>query len=334
MPAGGPVLGGDRAWPTRTSGSPAPPRRCRRPPAHGVGGGVPPGRARPNRRPRNQSANDTTGLKWAPETGPNIKMITNSPSAVAAAFSSSSSPRRRATAAAAAIPEPITTAARNALPRNSASSRRRSGAGCTGHAPILTRKISSVKIESMNIERTLELARRAAVHAALADPRGCRSPTRCWQRRVPVRAGAPSGVPSNLLAHHLHVLEQAGVITRRRSEGDRRRTYLRLIPGALPAGRRRREPAGTARVLFVCTANSARSTWPPRCGAGPAPSRRHRPEPTPAAHRPARPPPPRATASRCRTRPAPLSSARDGDLIITVCDRAHEELKRCALVGS
>ncbi len=40
-------------------------------------------------------------------------------------------------------------------------------------------------------------------------------------------------IPSNLLAHHLHVLEQAGIITRRRSEGDRRRTYLQLIPGAL-----------------------------------------------------------------------------------------------------
>ena len=65
-------------------------------------------------------------------------------------------------------------------------------------------------------------------------------------------------MPSNLLAHHLHVLEQAGIITRRRSEGDRRRTYLRLIPGALdPLAA---PPARAAlRVLFVCTANSARS---------------------------------------------------------------------------
>jgi ArsR family transcriptional regulator, arsenate/arsenite/antimonite-responsive transcriptional repressor / arsenate reductase (thioredoxin) len=61
-----------------------------------------------------------------------------------------------------------------------------------------------------------------------------------------------------LLAHHLRVLEQAGVITRRRSEGDRRRTYLQLAPGALdPLAA---PPARTARrVLFVCTANSARS---------------------------------------------------------------------------
>ena len=30
------------------------------------------------------SANDTTGLKCAPDTGPNIKMMANSPAAVAA----------------------------------------------------------------------------------------------------------------------------------------------------------------------------------------------------------------------------------------------------------
>ena len=65
-------------------------------------------------------------------------------------------------------------------------------------------------------------------------------------------------MPSNLLAHHLAVLEQAGLVSRRRSEGDRRRTYLRLVPGAFdplvrPLSRTAR------RVLFVCTANSARS---------------------------------------------------------------------------
>ena len=64
-------------------------------------------------------------------------------------------------------------------------------------------------------------------------------------------------MPSNLLAHHLHVLEQAGVIARRRSEGDRRRTYLQLIPGPLDS---LASPGRAARrVLFVCTANSARS---------------------------------------------------------------------------
>ena len=64
----------------------------------------------------------------APDTGPNIKMIANSPAAVAAAFSSNSRPVAPGDSRWAAIPEPITIAARNALPRNSASSRRHSAA--------------------------------------------------------------------------------------------------------------------------------------------------------------------------------------------------------------
>ena len=111
----------------------------------------------------------------------------------------------------------------------------------------------------MNIERNSQLARRAAVHAALADP--ARLPitdTLLAGDASPSELAGMLAMPSNLLAHHLHVLEQAGVITRRRSEGDRRRTYLRLIPGALDS--LAAPPARAARrVLFVCTANSARS---------------------------------------------------------------------------
>ncbi len=64
----------------------------------------------------------------APETGPNTRMIANRPAAVAAAFSSSASPVSVGESSAAAIPEPITIAARNAEPRNSASRRRGRGA--------------------------------------------------------------------------------------------------------------------------------------------------------------------------------------------------------------
>ena len=97
------------------------------------------------------------------------------------------------------------------------------------------------------------------MHAALADPaRLAITDTLLAGDASPSELAAMLAMPSNLLAHHLHVLEQAGVITRRRSEGDRRRTYLRLIPGALdPLAP---SPARSARrVLFVCTANSARS---------------------------------------------------------------------------
>ncbi len=89
--------------------------------------------------PKKASAKDTTGLKWPPETGPNMRMIVNSPAAVAAAFSSSSRPVWPGDSRCAAIPEPITTAARNALPRDSAS------AGATrdrwtGHAAHVDRE--------------------------------------------------------------------------------------------------------------------------------------------------------------------------------------------------
>jgi hypothetical protein len=56
-------------------------------------------------------------------------MIANSPAAVAAAFSSSSSPVSPGDSRCAAIPDPITSAARKPLPRNSAVSRRHSAAG-------------------------------------------------------------------------------------------------------------------------------------------------------------------------------------------------------------
>ena len=90
------------------------------------------------------------------------------------------------------------------------------------------------------------------MHAALADPARLQiTDTLGHGDASPTELAAMLAMPSNLLAHHLHVLEQAGLITRRRSEGDRRRSYLQLIPGALEslartarAGRR----AGAVRV--------------------------------------------------------------------------------------
>src|SRR6201982_1111343 len=111
----------------------------------------------------------------------------------------------------------------------------------------------------MSAERNSDLVRRAAVHAALADPaRLAITDTLMAGDASPSELAAMLAMPSNRLAHHLHVLEQAGVITRRRSEGDRRRTYLRLIPGALePLAA---PPARAARPgVVVCTATSARS---------------------------------------------------------------------------
>lgn len=181
----------------------------------------------------------------------------------------------------------------------------------------------------MNSEQNQSLARRAAVHAALADPSRLRiTDILLAGDAAPSELAAMLAMPSNLLAHHLHVLEQAGIITRRRSEGDRRRTYLQLIPGALDS---LSAPAARAalRVLFVCTANSARSRlaaalWRsastvPAVSAGTHPAAAIHPGAIAAAERHGLPLP--------RLRPRHISDIRQpGDLIITVCDLAYEEL--------
>jgi ArsR family transcriptional regulator, arsenate/arsenite/antimonite-responsive transcriptional repressor / arsenate reductase (thioredoxin) len=187
----------------------------------------------------------------------------------------------------------------------------------------------------MKADLTSGVAGRAAVHAALADPARLQIiDTLGAGDTSPSELAAMLAMGSNLLAHHLHVLEQAGLITRRRSDGDRRRTYLQLIPGALdslthPAARTAR------RVLFVCTANSARShlataLWRrasilPAASAGTHPATRIEPGAIAAARRHRLP--------MRRLRPRHISDVRqDGDLVITVCDLAHEELGRQAAV--
>ena len=171
------------------------------------------------------------------------------------------------------------------------------------------------------------------MHAALADPaRLAITDTLTDGDASPSELAAMLAMPSNLLAHHLRVLEDAGMVTRHRSEGDKRRSYLRLVPGSLDS------LAGSSawsarRVLFVCTANSARShlaaaLWRqassvPAASAGTRPAASIAPGAIAAAGRRRLPLP--------RRRPRPISDVRhDGDLVVTVCDMAHEELGRHA----
>lgn len=69
-----------------------------------------------------------------------------------------------------------------------------------------------------------------------------------------------TGLPGNLLAHHLGVLESAGIIGRRTSEGDQRRRYVTLRPERVASLLTHQHLAMTS-VLFVCTHNSARSQF-------------------------------------------------------------------------
>jgi ArsR family transcriptional regulator, arsenate/arsenite/antimonite-responsive transcriptional repressor / arsenate reductase (thioredoxin) len=179
----------------------------------------------------------------------------------------------------------------------------------------------------MNIDRSL--AERAAMHHALGDPsRLAIVEALAFGEASPSELQAVLALPSNLLAHHVRVLARAGILARTRSEGDRRRTYLGLVPGALDAlgavaGR------AAARVVFVCTHNSARSQlaaalWNARAEV-PATSAGTRP--APAVH-----PGAVAAARRHAVALEPVAPRhadevlRDGDLVITVCDAAHEEL--------
>ena len=77
--------------------------------------------------------------------------------------------------------------------------------------------------------------------------------------RSPIELRRLVGIESNLLAHHLDVLEQVGMINRSRSSGDGRRRYVHLVRGSLPGLASRSRVWYPVRALFVCTRNSARS---------------------------------------------------------------------------
>ena len=103
------------------------------------------------------------------------------------------------------------------------------------------------------------LAERAARHAALGEPHRLRIVDALQlSDRTPSELQQLTGLRSNLLAFHLDVLEDAGLLVRRRSDGDGRRRYVHLRPEALTAPQPQ-APRPTGPVVFVCTRNAARS---------------------------------------------------------------------------
>ena len=173
------------------------------------------------------------------------------------------------------------------------------------------------------------LGERARHHAALGDPvRLAIVEDLVSSDRTSLELQERSGLASNSLAYHLEVLDSAGLITRCQSSGDGRRWYVCLVPSALP------EPPAPAAVgsqpaLFVCTQNSARSplaaalwrqiTAKPATSAGTHPADR--------IHRGAVAAGRRAAVDLGKARPRHLEDI-DAlpELVVTVCDRAHEEL--------
>lgn len=173
------------------------------------------------------------------------------------------------------------------------------------------------------------VAERAARHAAIGEPVRLRIVDELTvSDRAPVELRQLVGVESNLLAHHLDVLEEVGIIGRSRSSGDGRRRYVHLLPHALD-GLAPVRPVSAGPALFVCSANSARSQlaaalWQDLAGQPASSAGTH---PAPRVH-------PGAIAAAGRagldlTTASPHELGPQGswpDLVVTVCDRAHEEL--------
>ncbi len=173
---------------------------------------------------------------------------------------------------------------------------------------------------------------RTEIHAALADEhRLAIADALVLGDLSPGELADILGVSSNLLAHHLGVLEDAGVVRRLRSEGDARRTYVSLnADDPIVAATVGAPPHLDAlRIVFVCTSNSARSPMAasllaascplPVASAGTAPGTAYR-EGAVAALR-------TRGLSPMAAGPAGVDDVvRGGDLIVAVCDRAYEAM--------
>jgi protein-tyrosine-phosphatase/DNA-binding HxlR family transcriptional regulator len=170
---------------------------------------------------------------------------------------------------------------------------------------------------------------RARIHAALGEPARLAIVDKLRLGDLsPGEIARALGLPTNLIAHHLQVLQDAGLVARTRSEGDRRRTYLRLVQEALAA---LAPPvlAAAPRVVFVCTRNSARSqlaaalwarsTRLPAASAGTQPAKRVHPRAVRVARR-------HGLALNAVGTAHVADVVRDDDLVIAVCDNAHEHL--------
>ncbi len=171
---------------------------------------------------------------------------------------------------------------------------------------------------------------RAARHAALGDPaRLAIVDELTVSDRAPVELRRRLGIESNLLAHHLDVLERVGLIERSRSSGDGRRRYVHLLPAALDGlapGRPVAIGSGVVRVHrqlgpLPARGGAVAAAPPARRGtsAGTHPAERVHPGAVAAARR--------AGLDLGAATPRALDDLDERPaLVVTVCDRAHEEL--------
>jgi ArsR family transcriptional regulator, arsenate/arsenite/antimonite-responsive transcriptional repressor / arsenate reductase (thioredoxin) len=158
---------------------------------------------------------------------------------------------------------------------------------------------------------------RAERHAALGDP-----------LRLAIVDELMSSDRSPVELRRRLGLESVGLINRSRSSGDGRRRYVHLIPSAL-SGLTPGHRVAPQRALFVCSRNSARSQlaaalWRSMTAAaaecaGTHPADRVHPGAAAAARRAGLE---LADATPRALRDVPVVP----QLVVTVCDQAHEEL--------
>ena len=170
---------------------------------------------------------------------------------------------------------------------------------------------------------------RAALFAALGDPIRLEIAEELSRSdRTPGELVEKFELSSALLAHHLDVLESAGLIERTESHADRRKRFVRLIERHRPLliG----APAATS-VIFVCRQNSARSQlaaaiWQRIVGttatsAGTAPATAVHPLTMQVARQ-------HQLDLRSAVPLQYFASHSRGKTVITVCDQSHDDLKR------
>lgn len=135
-------------------------------------------------------------------------------------------------------------------------------------------------------------------------------------------------ISSALLAHHLDVLEDAGLVERFESTADRRKRFVRLVEQHRPLVE---APSIPRRVVFVCRQNSARSqlaaaVWRRLVGvsarsAGTEPAHEIHPMVFEVARR-------HGLALQSTTPQRFTASRGNETTVITVCDQSHDDLAR------
>lgn len=169
---------------------------------------------------------------------------------------------------------------------------------------------------------------RAKVYSALGDPRRLEIVDELsLSDRTPNELIQKFEIPSALLAHHLDVLEGAGLIRRIASSADKRKRFVQIVRKNLPIIPQFAIPKS---VIFVCRQNSARSQlaealWrlhlgPNVASAGTSPAREVHPltRKIAALHQLDV-----DNASPRKFQPSAINE----QTIITVCDQSYEELK-------